>query len=86
MRSYHSAICRQHLNIFYCAPKKFNVDGILLGDKNATSLAFNIISTLMVLNFARFRSQSLGLTAVAIITGSVRYDALESIELTSLMF
>ena len=32
---------------FYCAPENSNVDGILLGDKNATSLSFKIISTLI---------------------------------------
>ena len=31
---------------FGCAVENSNVDGILLGDKNATSLSFNIISTL----------------------------------------
>ena len=46
MRFYHPAICRQHLNFSTAHQKNSNVDSILLGDKNATSLSFKIISTL----------------------------------------
>ena len=36
----------QDLNFSTAHPKNSNVDGILLGDKNATFLSFKIISTL----------------------------------------
>ena len=44
---YHPAISRQHLNFSTAHPKNSNVDGILLGDKNAASLCSKTISTLL---------------------------------------
>ena len=55
MCSYHPAICHQHLNFSTAHRKYSNVDGILLGDKNAISLSINIISTSINIIFTLHR-------------------------------